>query len=204
MNTPRNLLLASLAIGIMLAQSPGEDFPFGSKSAESNERNLITNGNFEKGTEGWEFVNWGKNDKMEIDMAELHEGKPTLRVENPEPGHCYVRQIVMGKPQTHYRLTAYIKTKNVEPAKKGAKPGAAPKAGSAQKAGAVLEVGRTGIYTPPMQRTEDWKKVSVDFTTKETGEIRVGPSLGNDAGFASGTAWFSELTLVELGGNAQK
>jgi hypothetical protein len=46
---------------------------------------------------------------------------------------------------------------------------------------------------------ETWTKMTVEFTTKDTDEIRVGPSLGTDPVFVTGTAWFADLSLVELG-----
>jgi len=160
--------------------------------AESDESNLLTNGNFKKGTAAWELLNWGKSGRMEIDTNELHDGSPTLRVENHEPCHSFIRQIVTGKPNTRYRITGYIKTKDVEPAKSG------------DKTGAVLMIGGTRIYTPAMQRTEQWRKVTADFTTNDNSAIRIGPSLGTDSAFVTGTAWFSDLRLTEVGGNAQK
>ena len=89
------------------------------KRPEQGEPNLLTNGNFEKGTAGWEFFNWGKRSKMGMDGRELHDGKPSLRVENFDLCHSYVRQIIHAKPNTRYRLTGYIKTGHIQAAKPG-------------------------------------------------------------------------------------
>lgn len=155
---------------------------------ESNDGNLLRNANFEKGTAGWDLQNWGKDGRMAIDEQETHDGKRTLRVENLEACHSFIRQLLRGEPHTRYRLSCYLKTKSVQPANGG-------------RSGAVLEVGRMGIYTPLMDGTQSWTKVTVDFTTGDDPEFRVGPSVGLDATFATGTAWFSELTLTKLDGN---
>jgi Carbohydrate binding domain len=195
MKTLRILLLASFQVCIVHAQSrsgvpspaPEKNPPFSEKAAESDGRNLLKNPNFEDGTAAWGFFTWGKNGTMQIDPNELHDGKPTLRVENFDACHSFVRQIVQGKPNTRYRITGYIKTKDVEPAKEG------------QQSGAILMVGRMSVYTPALEGTKSWTKVTADFSTEDDGEIRIGPSLGADATFATGTAWFSELKLIELG-----
>jgi Carbohydrate binding domain len=200
MKTLGILLLASFAVWIILAQAPTgasalaaeQNPPSDSSRPEPDERNLLTNPNFEDGTAGWELCNWGKNSRMEVDRSELHEGKLALRVENLEACHSFIRQVITGKPNTRYQLSGYIKTRRVEPANRGG------------KSGAVLEVGRMGIYTPLMVGTRQWTKVTVDFTTKDDPEIRVGPSLGTDPAFALGTAWFSELRLTEFGEDERK
>jgi len=182
-------LLPLLAASAIYAQVPVEKPVENSSDGFGSGSNLLKNGNFADGTEGWEFFNWGKNSRMEMDEQERFEGKPTLRVENLEPCHTYVRQIVQGKPNTEYRLTGYVKTEDVRSAE------------SQQESGAVFEIGTRGIYTPLINGTKPWRKVTVDFTTTATGEIRVGPSLGTDPAFVSGRAWFAHLSLAERKAN---
>ena len=157
--------------------------------------NLFKNPNFENGTDGWEITDFGKNGAIAIDTKELHNGKTTLRIELLEGDFVFVKQLV-GKPNTHYRLSGYIKTKNVEPVNKGGKQGA------------CLMVGFTadvrGGSTPPIQKTNSWKKVSVDFTTTAKNSITVGAGFGSYASNVTGTAWFSELSLTELSHTSKK
>jgi hypothetical protein len=180
--------LASLLLCDAHAQVSQE--AFSDEVTESRGPNLLRNAAFEEGTTGWDFYNWGKKSKMAIDPSERHEGKPALRVDNLEFCHSFVRQVLDGKAHTRYRLTGYIKTKDVALEK-------------SRKSGAVLMVGRLGVYTPLMEGTNPWKKVQVDFTTKDDAMIRVGPSLGTDGIFVRGTAWFCDLRLVELGGRRE-
>jgi hypothetical protein len=142
-----------LAAGILRAQAPAEKAAAPStvafklsavgelaKSPAEDEPNLLTNGNFDEGTKGWGFFNWGKKSKMEIDEQELHDGRPTLRVENLEACHSYVRQIIHARANTRYRLTGYIKTGDIQPAKPG------------QRTYAVLEIGTRGIFALTFSR----------------------------------------------------
>jgi hypothetical protein len=152
--------------------------------------NLFKNPNFEKGLEGWSMVSFQKKGDMAVDNKELHHGKPSLRIDNPGPDFVFVRQMV-GKPNRRYRLTGYVKTKDVEPAKPGAKDGA------------CLMVGFTAEAHPDttvmVPGTTPWTKMTLDFTTTAKTEIRVGAGLGHYNANVTGTAWFSELSLVELG-----
>jgi len=201
MNPLSLLLFVLLPAGLIPAQTPADfDAPppanyraiplqtaaSASKAATASERNLLTNGNFERGTRGWELIAFGKKGTMAIDTEELFEGKPTLRIDNIEGDHSFVRQIVTGKPNTRYRLTGYIKTMNVEPVK------------GSGKEGAVVMVGMVLDTSEPLQKTTPWTRVSIDFTPKKPNEIRVGPSLGTYARPVTGTAWFSEITLTEV------
>jgi hypothetical protein len=167
-----------------------EKKPLGATPPPATEANLFTNANFENGLEGWEMVAFRKKGTMVIDTQELHEGNPTLRIDNVEPDHTFVRQMA-GKPNTRYRLTGYIKTKKVEPEKKGAKDGACLLVG--------FTAGVQNGQTAPILKTQSWTKVSVDFTTTAAPEIRVGASLGSYNAPVSGTAWFSKMSLIELG-----
>jgi hypothetical protein len=155
--------------------------------------NLFKNPNFENGTEGWRITAWGKTGTMTIDDTEKHDGKPSLRVENPTPQHTLVNQKVAVKPKTRYLLAGYIKTKNVEPPKPG------------QKEGAELMVTGGSRRSEPVSKTTSWKRVTYTLTTLEgETEMVVGMSLGHYGATVKGTVWFSELSLTELGQNAKK
>ena len=161
--------------------------------AEAVGGNLFQNPNFESGTDGWKISAWGKTGTMTVDKTEVHNGKPTLRVENPTPQHTLVNQKVAVKPKTRYLLTAFIKTKDVEPPKKG------------QKEGAELMVTGGWRRSTPVSNTSGWTKVSYTLTTLDgETEMVVGMSLGHYGATVKGAAWFSDLSLTELGHNAKK
>ena len=56
----------------------------------------------------------------------------------------------------------------------------------------------------PVQKTKQWTKIVVDFTTGPKTKLPVGAALGYYNEDVKGTAWFSELSLIELGQNAKK
>jgi len=159
-----------------------EDRESGQDGAGSN---LITNGNFERDTYGWERINFGMEGTMEMDPAELYEGKPTLRIESNET-LTFARQIVTVKPHTTYRLSGFIKAKDVHDN------------GGIGSAGAELIVGSTRIKTLPILGTADWREVSVEFDTEGRTAIRVGPAVGFYDHKVIGTGWFSRMSLTEV------
>jgi hypothetical protein len=200
MNPLPILLFVLLPSGVSQAQTPSEFDArphahdqhnplqlIALKVAPENEPNLVANGNFADGTKGWELIAFGKKGTMAIDTKELFDGKPTLRIDNIEGDHSFVRQILKGKPNTRYRLSGYIKTMNVEPVK------------GSGKEGAVVMIGMVTDTSEPLQKSTEWTRVSVDFTPEHPDEIRVGPSLGTYGRPVTGTAWFSGITLTELG-----
>lgn len=166
----------------------------GLKSA-SQEANLFQNPTFESGTDGWELVAFAKTESMEVDTAEVHNGKPSLRVTTGAGGFAFVRQQI-GKPHTHYRLSGYIKTKNVESVHRDGKQGA------------CLMVGFTanvqGGTTVALQKSKSWTKVTVDFTSSDKAPFAVGLGLGSYNANVIGTAWFSEPSLVEIGSGSKR
>jgi hypothetical protein len=185
MNPLSILLSLLLPIGLILQPLP---VALGLGSASPKGQNLLSNGDFARGTEGWELIAFGKKGKMSIDTKELHAGKPTLRIDNFDGDHCFVRQILKGKPNTRYRLSGYIKTRDVKQVKGSGKEGAA------------LLIGMTNDNTLPLQNTTGWRKVSIDFVPEKPDDIRVGATLGTYARPVSGIAWFADITLTELGG----
>ena len=163
-------------------------------------KNLLKNPNFEQGTNGWELVAFGKKGTMAVDKKETHNGKPSLRITNSAGDLTFVRQKVIGKPNTHYLLSGYIMTKDVEPEKAGKDWGACLMVGFT----AEVYVGQTqakarGGKSAYIQETKQWTKIAVDFTSGSKTELPVGAALGYYNENVIGTAWFAELSLVEIG-----
>ncbi len=173
--------------------------------AEAGGANLFKNPNFENGTEGWELDPFGKNGTMTVDTKELHNGKPSLRIECAEGGLTFVRQRVEAKPNTHYQLSGYIRTSGVEPLKKGSQEGACLMVGfSAEVRVWPGQPKASAGKSAAMQKTKQWTKITVDFNTSSKTTLPVGAALGYYNEEAKGTAWFAELSLTELGSRAKK
>lgn len=170
---------SGLSLTELKGQDPGD--PNGPKG------NLISNANFEHGTYAWELINFGKDGTMEIDPAVLHEGQQTLRID-AFGEIAFARQVITVKAHTQYRLSGYVKVQNVH------------QIGGAGKAGANLIVGSTHIATRAVNGTDDWQEISAEFNTEDKTAIRVGPAVGFYGLKVSGTAWFSDLSLIEVEG----
>src|SRR4051812_5350724 len=81
--------------------------------AGADKGNLLTNADFAKGVEGWEFNAHHKVGQVTADPAEKRDGKPSVRIDNASPDDSTLSQKVAVKPATRYRLTGWAKTKNV-------------------------------------------------------------------------------------------
>src|ERR1700677_1394470 len=77
--------------------------------------NLLNNGDFSNGIQGWELHAWSGQGAAAPDPAETRDGKPSIRIDNVAYEDTSLKQKVALKPATRYRLSGWIKTKNVVP-----------------------------------------------------------------------------------------
>lgn len=155
-------------------------------------RNLLQNAAFEQGLDGWRFEAWkNKAARAVRDPNVTHNGRPSIRVDHPEATDSSVTQILDLKPNKRYRLSGWVKTQNiVKPAIASQRPG---------DEGASIGILAAYEKSRSVLATQDWTYVSMDFTTtKEKTHIRLGPRLGHHGKLVTGTAWFAEMSLVEL------
>lgn len=168
------MMMAALA-GSCLAQQPDRKL------------DLLKNGSFEKGLEGWQTTSHRKNSKIEIDKVELYKGQPTLKIDNLGADDSLAMQKVTVKPMTRYRLTGFVKTKDIKPGDKDATVGA--------------NVCLRGGFerSEDIMKTRTWGRLTLEFETGPKTEVEVGPRLDFFSSVVTGTAWFADLSLVELG-----
>jgi hypothetical protein len=150
--------------------------------------NLLKNGDFAQGTDGWDFNAHLKQGKATADPVEKHDGKPSVRIDNLGADDSHLSQKVAVKPATRYRLTGWSKTKNVVAVEN-------PKS----TAGASLGVRGGFLKSDSLNKTQSWKRLTVEIVTVAETEIAVGPRLGTFGGTVKGTAWFTDLEFKELG-----
>lgn len=157
------------------------------QEAPGGRPNLLPNGDFAKGMEGWNVHPHGKIGTATIDEVEKRDGKPVMKLSNSKGDDLIVSYKLTVKPKTRYRITGYIKTKDIVPDDaKG-------------KAGASLSVTGGFEHSEMVLKTKPWTKVSMEYDTGNKTEIEVGPRLGHYSNKVSGTAWFADLTVVEIG-----
>ena len=149
--------------------------------------NLLANGSFEKGLDGWNLQAFDKIGTAAPDTVELRDGRPTLRIQSSKGDDTFVTQKVNVKPNTRYRLSGYIKTKDIVPDDRK------------NKAGANLSLSGGFEHPEHIQKTNPWAKVQFEFDSGGKTEITIGPRLGHYSSKVAGTAWFADLELVEIG-----
>ena len=159
--------------------------------------NLIANGSFQKGTSKWELTmhEHSEEARMAVDKKVLFHDKPTLRITNPALNDTRAVQTVKVKPRTRYRMAGFIKTQDIKDAKgnEAAKPGAKVNGG-----GCLCLTGKYG-YKTNFVTADDWTEVSQEFKTQDEAELVFECRLGYFAATVTGTAWFAELSLTEVG-----
>jgi hypothetical protein len=180
---------------------------FGQAVQDPN-RNLLSNSDFQQGMTGWELLSFGHQGKATVvtpsnglqdalkpigaqgaapvDPAEIYNGKPSLRIENISDDDTAVKQKITVKPATRYRLSGWIKTKSVEWKAKG-------------KRGASLCIMGAFESSEPIGKTKGWTHVNYEFSSGTRTELFIGARLGMYASPVKGTAWFSDVTLTEVG-----
>jgi hypothetical protein len=153
--------------------------------------NLLQNADFEKGTDGWKFQAWqDRVAKAVKDPQVSHLGKPSVRIDQPKPTDSALVQALTLKPRTRYRLEGWIKTSNVvKPNIPKQRPGTE---------GASLTVMGNYQKTASVLDTHDWTRVTLDFVTADKTDYRIGCRLGHYGKLVTGTAWFADVSLVEL------
>ena len=153
--------------------------------------NLLQNADFERGTEGWKFQAWQDQVAKAVkDPQTGHHGKPSVRIDQPKPTDSALAQALTLKPRTRYRLEGWIKTSNV------VKPDIAKQRPGPE--GASLTIMGNYQKTASVLGTHDWTRVMLDFVTAEKTDYRIGCRLGHYGKLVTGTAWFADVSLVEL------
>jgi hypothetical protein len=162
-----------------------------------SERNLITNGGFERekslgGGFDWKIVNLPGVD-ISFDHSIAFEGKSSLKItfngkENVDFHHVY--QFVALKPSSEYVLKAHMKTKGVT-----------------TKSGLKIEISGVGPAfhgaSESLLGDNGWRELTVAFRTpaqSQGGLVRVSREKTDKFDrFISGTVWIDDVSLREKG-----
>ena len=177
-------ILLPIVISLLLFTARAE----GVGAQDSGER--IFNGGFESDVphEGWSLHVYGAQPKVTLDQVRHHEGKQSLRIESAEPSDTAFGQEVRLKPGRWYRLSAWIRTENLDP--KGA-----PVSGTIQ----IQLPGGKGTVTTGRNHsgTSDWTQESVYFTPPGDGLTRIALFFAG-YGKGTGTVWFDDIGVEEV------
>lgn len=105
----------------------------------------------------------------------------SYKIENKELNDAMFYKEIKVTPNTPYKVTCMIKTENV--------------VGNSPVAGAQICLNKSEEHSEVVTGTNDWTKVEFLFNSKCNDKIEVGFRLGGNLMEASGTAWFSNLTI---------
>lgn len=154
---------------------------------DNRAHNLITNGSVEQVSgdlpEGWEKSTWSGTPVFEIEENFAHSGKRCLKIHSDDGADASWSYRVSLKKHTNYRLSAWIKTENID----------------AGGYGALLnlhELQKEG-KADAMRGTNEWKHVVTEFNSGNRETLLVNLLYGG-WGRATGTAWFDDIELVEI------
>ncbi len=146
----------------------------------------IIDSGFEQGRANWALQTWKGKSKVSFDSSTKHSGKSSLRIQGgPDEGWGSVGVAIQNKPNftlkpgSKYKLSCWIKTKDVENS-------AFIRIKVKYKSGEDAYFEIEGVYS-----TKDWQKVSVDFSPREENTVQyLGAQL-----VSKGTVWFDDISL---------
>ncbi|MFC1599365.1 carbohydrate binding domain-containing protein [Candidatus Omnitrophota bacterium] len=149
----------------------------------------ISNSGFEQGKRDWALQAWKGKSKSVIDSQLAHSGNKSLKIQGgPDAGWGSIGVGVKSKlgfvlkPGYQYKLSAWIKTQNVEDS-------AFVRIKVTSQSGGDDYFGTEGVYG-----TEKWKYVEVEFSPREENSVQyLAAQL-----VGKGTAWFDDIRLEVL------
>ncbi|MDR3689190.1 MAG: alpha-L-arabinofuranosidase C-terminal domain-containing protein [Fimbriimonas sp.] len=146
----------------------------------------ILNGDFSSGMDGWMRATYGADPTVAIDSVIRHGSSPSLKVTSAAVTDTAFGQDVKVHPGAVYRLTGWVKTKDLD-------PHGAPVVGTIQ----VQENGRILSSGHNHSGDTDWVHESAYFVAPSSGIAHVALFMFG-WGRGTGTAWFSGIKLEEL------
>lgn len=156
-------------------------------------KNLIDNGSFEEIEDGvpldWETRTWSGDPVFEVETKDAHRGENCVKVHSQTGADASWSFEVKLKPNTEYRLSAWVKTDEI----------------GAEGFGAQLNLHQLQYEgkSEAFRGTNDWKQVTTEFNSGQHSVLLVNCLFGG-WGRATGTAWFDDVELYELKKQVQR
>lgn len=155
--------------------------------------NLLANPSFSDGKEkpeGWDFRDWN-NTRTNAQWRIVQSGRTgrcvTIRSTNHKGTDSAWTARVTVKPNTFYRLSGWIRTKDVTGAQ-----------------GALLNIqNMQHVKTRPIKGTSDWTQVSTVFRTAENPTQLEINCLFGGWGQSTGQAWYDDITVEPTGNSVE-
>jgi len=175
------------APGVLLAAL---DDPEAEAAAAAEPVNLLPNPGFSEATNGrptgWTLRPYSVARGGTVEYSVVPEGRngPALKVSSERNADVGVGIEVAVQPNTRYRFGGWVRTEGLN--KRGGR-------------GAMFNVHMLGADTDGIGGDTDWTELSVEFTTSNQRRILVHCLFGGYGG-STGTAYFDDVYLYEIGG----
>ncbi len=151
--------------------------------------NLLTNPSFDggkKAPEAWKFRDWKgtrENASWGVDQSGRTGRCVTIRSTNEKGTDAAWTAVITIRPNTFYRLSGWIRTKNIQGAR-----------------GALLNIqNMQHVKTQAIKGSCDWTQVSTVFRTAEKPkELEINCLFGG-WGESTGQAWYDDITVAPVG-----
>jgi putative membrane-bound dehydrogenase-like protein len=151
-------------------------------------QNLLANGSFENvsgdAPTGWRASTWGGGGKLTVDSSTAHSGAHSVKISSEDGGDLSWSQNVHVKANTRYRLSAWVKTKNLD----------------GEAMGALFNVHQLqqDALPKPLKGDHDWTLLASEFSTGGQTDLTINMLFGG-WGRSKGEAWYDDAQLIELG-----
>ncbi|NOZ20104.1 MAG: DUF3604 domain-containing protein [Planctomycetes bacterium] len=158
-------------------------------SAPCQTRELVTNGGFEKGAEGWDL----QGGKLVTGKKQARKGENCVMGEVTEPKKaCFIRRTFTLSADCIYRFSFWARARR----QKGQKPGRFGIKAVLWLNNAKTKLRRSAgtIKSIPGR----WRRFTIPFSVPSTGEWRVDLVVPSSFGGMLGRAWVDEISLTEI------
>ncbi len=123
--------------------------------------------------------------KFSRDSQIKYSKSRSYKIENIEENDAMFFKEINVTPDTPYRVSCMIKTEDVKNSQNN------------PMSGAQICINNSEEHSMVLSGNNDWTKVDFYFNSKSNNTIEIGFRLGGNLLKASGTAWFSDLTIEQ-------
>ncbi|WP_410499277.1 phospholipid carrier-dependent glycosyltransferase [Chitinibacter sp. S2-10] len=135
---------------------------------------------------GWTFDHWTQGEPKSIGVRDdriFHGGSASVKIELGQADDGKLTQTIKVKPDTWYRVSAWVKTVGIP---------------LDAKVGANISIVDAMDHSPDLKGENDWQQLVVwGKTGEEQNEIKVALRLGFYGSLTSGTAWFDDISVQQ-------
>ena len=159
------------------------DITVSSDAVISDENNLVENGDFGDGENGWIYYAYRMDDGSSIEAVNDEEKGDCLYVYAPYDNDVRAIQTVSVQPDSYYRISAVVKTKGVEHGN-----------------GACISVEDIhGAYSTALMGDNSWTELTLcGITGKDQTTLKISLRIGGYSADSSGEAWFDDVRVEKL------